>query len=319
MIMQIAVWVIIILVIAFLIWLLKRWIKRIIFILILLALAFFIYGIFNPSWAAKLWYNVRTFPSRMASRMWSGKEYLDYNAYKSKISSIWDDISDSIWDKIDDIDLSIDDEDIEDVDLDNDEIDVDIDYEDDYGSYDDYEEKTEYVSENDEKPTKNTGKNVIKAFPKAVRFIEIPEMKQEVEHDHVWVLSWYSRTDLLWVINRYLEKNLDDNTDVLVTVEYDEDSADPQKIILQTQSKKEHSVINSDNLMDEIFSDSDRKVPEDIEIIPAESTNSEPEKTQTVQKQESAKKQVQTNKKTTSTSLTQKEQKEAEEIFWILF
>lgn len=316
MIMQIAVWVIIILVIAFLIWLLKRWIKRIIFILILLALAFFIYGIFNPSWAARLWYNVRTFPSRMASRMWSGKEYLDYNTYKSKISSIWDDISDSIWDKIDDIwdkiDLSIEDEDIEDFDLED--VGIDVDYDD---EEDDFDE--EYLSENDEKSTKNTGKNVIKAFPKAIRFVEIPEMKQEAEHSHVWVLSWYSRTDLLWVINRYLEKNLDDDTDVLVTVEYDEDSADPQKIILQTQSKKEHSVVDSDNLMEELFSDSERKVPENIQIIPAESTSSEQGKAQTVQKQGSVQKQAQTTRKTTSTSLTQKEQKEAEEIFWILF
>lgn len=314
-IMQIAVWIIIILVIAFLIWLLKRWIKRIIFILILLALAFFIYWIFNPSWAAKLWYNVRTFPSRMASRMWSGKEFLDYDSYKSKISSVWDSISDTIgdiWDKIDSvwdkIDSDIDDEDFDYFDLDE------VDYDD-----DDYDEKTDYDFEDEEKEsTKNTGKNVIKAFPRAIKFVEVPELKQEVKSESNETLPWYSRTDLLWIINRYLEKNLDDDTDILVTVEYDEDSADPQKIILQTQPKNEHSVWNSDSLMDEVFSESDRKVPEDIEIIPVESVDSKVEESQPVQKQETVKKQG-TTKKTTSTKLTQKEQKEAEEIFWILF
>jgi hypothetical protein len=30
---------------------------------------------------------------------------------------------------------------------------------------------------------------------------------------------------------------LDDDTDILVTVEYEDDSSDPQKIILQTQKK----------------------------------------------------------------------------------
>ncbi|MBR7036884.1 hypothetical protein IKI14_03285 [bacterium] len=108
---------------------------------------------------------------------------------------------------------------------------------------------------------------------------------------------------------------MDDNTDILVTVEYDEDSADPQKIILQTQPKDEHSVSSSNNLMDEVFPDSDKMIPEDIEIIPAESTDSKVEESQSAQKQASVQRQSQTIKKTTSTKLTQKEQKEAEEIF----
>ena len=277
----------------------------------MLALAFFIYGIFNPSWAARLWYNVRTFPSRMASRMWSGKEFLDYNTYKSKISSVWDDISytiDNVWDKNG---LNIDDLGIDDSKIEEDEVDYSED-DSDNGSVEDVEYDYEKVEE-------NKGKNVIKAFPRAVKFVEIPEIKQDGESNNNDVLPWYSRTDLLWIINRYLEKNLDDNTDILVTVEYDEDSADPQKIILQTQPKDEHSVSSSNNLMDEVFPDSDKMIPEDIEIIPAESTDSKVEESQSAQKQASVQRQSQTTKKTTSTKLTQKEQKEAEEIFWILF
>jgi hypothetical protein len=108
---------------------------------------------------------------------------------------------------------------------------------------------------------------------------------------------------------------LDDDTDVLVTVEYGEDSADPQKIILQTQSKNEHSVVNSDDLMGNVFQDSERKVPNDIEIISTENIASDAEKSSTDQKQDVHQKQIRTTKKTTSTRLTQQEQKEAEEIF----
>ena len=241
--------------------------------------------------------------------MSSGKEFLDYDTYKSKILSVWDSVSDTIdniWDNIDSV--------WDEVDLDIDEDEVD----------ENYDEK-EYDSGNKEKEsTKNTGKNIIKAFPKYVNFIEIPELKQgtqqELEFENNETLPWYSRTDLLWIINKYLEKNLDDDTNILVTVEYDEDSADPQKIILQTQSKQKHSVWDSGNLMDEVFSESDKKIPEKIEIIPAESDNLEVEDRQSFQKEKQVDKHAQTTtKKTISTKLTEKEQKEAEEIFWILF
>jgi hypothetical protein len=42
----------------------------------------------------------------------------------------------------------------------------------------------------------------------------------------------------------------------LVTVEYEDDSADPQKIILQTQKKTSSGVYNlvsSDSLLDDLF------------------------------------------------------------------
>ena len=277
--------------------------------MILLALAFFIYGIFSPSWAAKLWYNVRTFPQRITSWISSGSEFLDYDSYKSKISSIWDTIWDAIWDKIN---PENDDYEIWDSDFD-DWFEVNIDFESDKKKNKEKQqdvEKTEY--END---SKTSDKNTIKSFPKAVKFVELPELKQEAENDVSWLLSWYSKTDLLWVINKYIEKNLDDDTDILVTVEYEEDSGDPQRIIMQTQSRTWYTVSNSKHLMNEIFSWddhwSDSKdviiFPDDVEIIPSQKDVSEPtqKKTQTV--------------KSTSTKLTQKEQKEAEEVFSILF
>lgn len=273
----------------------------------MLALAFFIYGIFNPSWAARLWYNVRTFPQRMAVWMWSGKEFLDYNTYKSKISSIWeniwDTISDSIWGKINlednpEVDLGFDDE-----------LDGDV------KSYDDNSEENEELGLNE--PEYNSGKQIIKAFPKSIKFIEIPQLKDnnknESRSDNVWPLMWYSKTDLLWVINRYIEKNLDDDTDILVTVEYEDDSGDPQKIILQVQSKSDYLTSNSGNLLDDIFENTHGSNAENMVVSSSEKDESKEEKSDLIQKQ------PQSSKKTISTKLTQKEQKEAEEIFSILF
>ncbi len=307
--MQIVVWIVIILVAVFLIWLLKKWIKRIIFILILLALAFFIYGIFSPSWAAKLWYNVRTFPQRITSWISSGSEFLDYDSYKSKVSSIWDTIWDAIWDEI-----KSENDDYEIWDSDSDDgFDINIDLESNEEKDTEKQQDTEKI-ENKNDP-KASDENTIRSFPKSIKFVGLPELKKE-ETKNLWSLSWYSRYDLLWVINKYIEKNLDDDTDILVTVEYEEDSWDPQKIIMQTQSRTGYTISNSNNLMNEIFSWdnhwSDSKdiivFPEDVEIIPSTKDISE-----------SPQKKTQTVQKTTSTKLTQKDQKEAEEVFSILF
>jgi predicted PurR-regulated permease PerM len=86
--MQVVVWIVIILLALLLIWLLRKWIKRLIFILILLVLAFFIYGIFNSSGASRLWYNVRTFPQRVTSWISDKKEFLDYDSYKLNLSDV---------------------------------------------------------------------------------------------------------------------------------------------------------------------------------------------------------------------------------------
>ncbi|MDR3169907.1 MAG: hypothetical protein LBU27_09570 [Candidatus Peribacteria bacterium] len=47
--------------------LLRKFVKRLIFIIVLLGLAFFIYGLFSPSGAARLWYGVKTFPQQVAA------------------------------------------------------------------------------------------------------------------------------------------------------------------------------------------------------------------------------------------------------------
>lgn len=276
--------------------------------MILLVLAFFIYGIFSPSWAARLWYNVRTFPQRMASWMSTGSEFLDYDNYKSKISSIWDKIGDKIG--------------LGDDDTDETELDEKIDIDTDVKTIEEEKKFEEKDTENIEKTedTQSSDDQVIKSFPKSIDFVEIPELKTENKEEkksgNSWTLTWYSKSDLLWVINKYIEKNLDDDTDILVTVEYEDDSANPQRIILQTQQKgtwEKHSVAISWDLLDTLFGENEtgNKI-ENINIISSGSVtnekldNQKEIKTQPVQKVK-------------STWLTQKDRKEAEEISSILF
>ena len=260
--------------------------------MILLALAFFIYGIFSPSGAARLWYNVRTFPNRVASWISSGKEFLDYDSYKLNLPSIWEKID---LGSEDDENL---DSNIKDV--------VDIDVKDDKTQW--TEEKTDTVSEVEDLKE-------VEAFPKSVTFVEIPKLKETKKSDDMWVLTWYSPKDLLWVINRYIDENLDDDTDILVTVEYEDDSESPRKIILQTQPKSlgnSHSSASSDSLLDNIFGNSKWEKSEKITISSDEDTVSKKLDNQ-VEKGNSV------ENKTTSTKLTQKERKEAEEISSLLF
>lgn len=290
--MQIVIWIVIILLAIFLIWLLKKWIKRIIFILILLALAFFIYGIFNPSWAARLWYNVRTFPQRVTSWISSGKEFLDYDNYKSKISSIWDSIGDkveSLGDGIENL---------------GDKIDIDVipsESEKEIGLKD--EEKAVEKNTEKEDSSQLLPEQTIKSFPKSVDFVEIRSINQWKRAENFWPFTWYSKLDLLWIINKYIEKNLDDDTDIFVTVEYEEWKANPQKIILETRAKSKNTVSNYNNLVDKkaLHWSNSEEIGVDID------------------ENKVVDKQVENKVNYTSTKLTQKEKKETEEIFSILF
>ena len=195
----------------------------------MLVLAFFIYWIFNPSGAARLRYNVRTFPQRMAGWMWSTKEFLDYDNYKSKISSIWD----SIWDKVESIGDGI--ENL------GDKIDIDVDIEDNSDKAYKVEEKNEVKDiEINEIEKSDKDWKTIRSFAKntSLKFVDVKSFETEKSgHQDENILTWYSKSDLFWIINTYIEKNLDDDTDILVTVEYEGDSNDPQKITLQTQPK----------------------------------------------------------------------------------
>ncbi len=246
----------------------------------------------------------------MAGWMWSTKEYLDYNTYKSKISSIWDsiwDTVDNIWDSVDNVGDKID--------LGGDSIGSELDFGSDIdtSSYDEKDQKE--IKKSDKV---DSDKQTIKAFPKSVKFVDIPRLdewnKNENKSDNAWALTWYSKSDLIWVINKYIEKNLDDDTDILVTVEYEDDSSDPQKIILQTQKKSTLEIKSdtvSSDLLNKIFDEVYSNEPESDEVsldedIVEDSNNQVKNTAQPV-------------KKATSTSLTQKEKEEAEEIFWILF
>ena len=176
-------------------------------------------------------------------------EFLDYDNYKIDISSIWD----KIWDKIG---------------LGDGEIDLSLGDGDDFEIGEKSDEESEiYVEENTEKDedSQSIEKQIIKSFPKSMKFFELPKLKESNKQENlipedktegVWELKWYSKADLIWVINKYIEKNLDDDTDILVTVEYEDDSADPQKIILQTQQRTDwdnYSMVVSWDLLDDLF------------------------------------------------------------------
>lgn len=160
-----------------------------------------IYGLFSPSWAAKLRYNLRTFPHRVSSRI-SGQNFVDYDSYK--LSSA-DNVS---------IDLP--------------EIEPIID-----------------LRSESEIPTGNMQNNsdatstdkTIQSFSWLVpQFVEIETSVVDPDSDKS-IDTWYSKSDLLWIINSYIETHLDDDTDILVTVEHNGDKSDPEKIILQPYPK----------------------------------------------------------------------------------
>ena len=226
----------------------------------------------------------------MAGWMWSTKEFLDYDSYKSKISSIWDSIGDkveSLGDGIENLGDKID------IDVTPSENEKEIEIKNEKNDEKDVEKNTEK-----EDSSKLSDEQTIKSFPKSVKFVEVPEVKEKSKEEmksQNEFLTWYSKSDLLWIINKYIEKNLDDDTDILVTVEYEDDSKDPQKIILQTQPRNVSSGSHSVSTW----------------VV-------EVKKEDNVQKSESQK--VNNNLQTsTSNKLTQKEIKETEEIFNILF
>ena len=238
----------------------------------------------------------------MASWMWSGKEILDYDNYKSKILSIWDKISDTvdgIWDKID---LSDGSSEIDDA-ISEDEVDTDLNSE---GKEINVWGSTEIFVENSDSTSKT---QKIKSFPKSIKFVQFPKLEDKEKSEIVWQLTWYSKSDLLWVVNRYIDENLDDYTDVLVTVEYEDGSDNPKRIILETQPKSMwnwHSVYFlwwADELLEEFtWNNKNTKSSSDYEISHNNGQNN-----------------VQPQKNSSTNKLTQKDQQEAEEIFSILF
>jgi hypothetical protein len=74
-------WTVIIIFILLLLYLFRNVIKRVIFFLILLGVAFFIYGLISPSGADKVWYYVSNIPD-MISSFFGGEKFVSYNEYQ---------------------------------------------------------------------------------------------------------------------------------------------------------------------------------------------------------------------------------------------
>ena len=154
--------------------------------MILLVLAFLIYGLFSPSGASRLWYNVRTFPQRVMS--WTSDQvFLNYDSYRLDISSIG---------SRDDSEFT-----------NREEINENIKWSTDtLVSSDESSEKAKNKKDKETKKTENISKNVI----------------------------WYSANDVVNIVSKYIKNNLDDDTDILVTIEYDDEDS-VRKIVLKTQ------------------------------------------------------------------------------------
>ena len=305
----------------------------------MLCLAFFIYWIFNPSWASRLWYNIRTFPQRVTSWI-SDKSFLDYDSYKLDLKDVWDEIEESVTKHLDDEE----DENVVDDELTDDGEILDVKEDDSVDENKDKNSNKNNDKDNNGKDKKNSkSKNTIKSFPKSIRFVEMPGVngiswsKEDVSS--FWY--WYSKSDILSIVSEYIEDNLDENTNILVTVEYEEDSSNPERIILRTWSKNEKSNrqillssdsytnsenssygLNSENIVLSFDEKDDLEQENDEGIVSNDdkkvNDESSVKKTTSSQKATSSKKTT-SSKKVDSNKLSPEEQKEAEELFWMLF
>ena len=275
-----------------------------------MVLAFFIYWIFNPSGASRLWYNVRTFPQRVTSWISDKKEFLDYDSYKLNLSDVWAKI------KGDEDTSSVRDTDIE------------------------VEDNTK---KSEEKKEDKTEDKTIQSFSGlAPQFVEVQQPTKKLDSKNN--PEWYSKSDLVGIIGNYVEKNLDDDTDILVTVEYTKDVSNPDKIILETQPKSSdncHSVSTSRVWLKNLFWWLRRSKSETVKMVSwSEETaevkevkyedkadwvvNDNPvviewkqENVETTAVNNTSSTNAATTKKTNG--LTQSEIREAEQVMWILF
>lgn len=299
-----AVVLIVIVVIAlFLVWLLRKWLKRLIFIVIILVIAFFIYGLFSPSWAAKLWYNVRTFPDRVVSRF-SDQTFLDYDNYKLKFSD--DDSKDTrksgkkVIDKSDENDVEAEDEVI-------------------VEKIEKTEKKEELVRDESEEDLS------AQAFSdtSSIRFSDILNSKSNDDLGE----AMYSQKEVWGVITQYVEENLDDDNEILVTVTYDEKSKSPEKIVLQPQ--KEHSsakIKNSENLIEKVSAQKIKsfqikaiKKDRVINVIPSEAQEGKSDEKEHIESTSQKWATTTTSNQAVSNWLSQADINEAEYILWALF
>lgn len=276
-----------------------------------MVLAFFIYGIFNPSGASRLWYNVRTFPQRVTSWISDKKEFLDYDSYKLNLSDVWAKIK---WNE-------------ETTSVRNPNV----------------KEEEENVQKSDDKIENKTEEKVdektIQSFSGlAPQFVEVHQPSNKpVSNDTIW----YSKTDLVWIIGKYVEKNLNDDTDILVTVEYTKDVSNPNKIILETQEKSDDncsSAYKSRSWLKSLFGWLRRSKTETVKVVSWSGKKTEVKETkfedeadwvvddnpvviewQPEKVENPVLNDTSATTQTTSIGLTQSEIREAEQIFGILF
>ena len=273
-------------------------------------MAFFIYGIFNPSGVSRLWYNVRTFPQRVTSWISDKKEFLDYDSYKLNLSDVWAKIK---WNE-------------ETTSVRNPDV-----------------KEEENVQKSDDKKENKAEEKVeektIQSFSGlAPQFVEVQQTANKpVSEDTVW----YSKTDLVWIIGKYVENNLNDDTDILVTVEYTKDVSNPDKIILETQEKSNDncsSASKSRSWLKSLFGWLRRSKTETVKVVSWTEEKAEVKETkfedeadwvvndnpiviqwQPEKLEAPAVNNASTTTQTTSRWLTQSEIREAEQIFGILF
>ena len=140
------------------------------------------------------------------------------------------------------------------------------------------------------------------------------------------IIPWYSKDDLLGIVTKYVENNLDDDTDILVTIEYEDDVTNPDKIILRTQTKAENdlhfvsiprlSIKNVFNWLQKAKTQMITVVSWNIDEVKLEGVKVEESKIVTEKKNVNPS--VSSNK-VTPNWLSQNDVREAEELFWILF
>ena len=162
----------------------------------------------------------------------SNKSFLNYDNYKLNLPST----------KIDDVVDKIDNIKIDDIKVDKD--DTEKDKEEKKENKKDKktkDEKNNKVSENEE-TVESTGKfaQSFASLP-PIKFFDIKlkdSSKSESENEFVGYneFAGYSDSNLLWLMSQYIEKNLWDNNEILVTVEYD-DLDKINRIILKSGEK----------------------------------------------------------------------------------
>jgi hypothetical protein len=100
----------------------------------------------------------------------------------------------------------------------------------------DKKSKDRDTMDKDTKDKDTNDKNVIKSFPNTLRFVNMPVLDKKTDLEDSQSSTSYSKSEILKIVSKYIENNLDDDTDILVTVEYEEDSSNVERIVLQTQS-----------------------------------------------------------------------------------